>query len=373
MQIVGGRGERAEVQQVLMASEKLATIDPKLTLEVRSALWPALAMALKSKGKNAALMNDAAASAGINLEGLLEQAVKTAADPKADVQLRVAGLRLLALEKYGVAKPAIQECLAASDSAVISAAISAAASFSDPGVGPLLLENYSSRSPSIRREIQTAVFRSEPRIGVLLDEIDAGRIPATELDQTRMQQLARVKNAELKERAAKLIAANRPADRGEVIEKYQPALSRKGDPGHGRELFSKICAQCHRIGDVGVNVAPDISDSRVKVPSQLLTDILDPNRAIDNNYFNYLVVDRDGTTHTGVIATETSTSVTLRQPEDKRVTIARENIEQIRSTGQSLMPVGLEKSLSIEDMSDLISFIKNWRYLGGEVPKEVIR
>jgi putative heme-binding domain-containing protein len=188
-----------------------------------------------------------------------------------------------------------------------------------------------------------------------------------------MQQLARVKNAALKERAAKLIAANRPADRGKVIEKYQPALSRKGDPAHGRELFSKTCAQCHRIGGIGVNVAPDISDSRVKLPSQLLTDILDPNRAIDNNYFNYLVVDRDGTTHTGVIATETSTSVTLRQPEDKRITIARENIEQIRSTGQSLMPVGLEKTLSIEDMSDLISFIKNWRYLGGEVPKEVIR
>lgn len=122
-----------------------------------------------------------------------------------------------------------------------------------------------------------------------------------------------------------------------------------------------------------MNVAPDISDSRVKIPSQLLTDILDPNRAIDNNYFNYLVIDRDGTIYNGIIATETSTSITLRQAEDKRVTLARENIEQIKSTGQSLMPVGLEKVLTVEDMSDLISFIKNWRYLDGEVPKEVIR
>jgi putative membrane-bound dehydrogenase-like protein len=373
MQIVGSRGERADVQAALMVAEKLASIDPKLTLEVRSTLWPAVAAALKSKGKNATLINEAAASAGINLDAILTTAIKTAADSSADVRSRIGALRLFSLEKFDRVEPAIKECLAASDSAVISAAVAAAASHGDAGVAPLLLENYSSRSPSIRREIQTAVFRSEPRIAVLLDEIDAGRIPATELDQTRMQQLARVKNVELKERAAKLIAANRPADRGEVIEKYQPALSRKGDPAHGRELFTKNCAQCHRIGDVGVNVAPDISDSRVKLQSQLLTDILDPNRAIDNNYFNYLVVDRDGTTHTGVIATETSTSVTLRQPEDKRVTIARENIEQIRSTGQSLMPVGLEKTLSVEDMSDLISFIKNWRYLGGEVPKEVIR
>lgn len=373
MQVVGGRGQRGEVQQALTVAEKLASSDPKLTLEVRSTLWPALATALRSKGKNATLINEAAASAGIDLETILESAVKTAADSKTDVRSRVAALRLLALQKFDRAKPAIEECLAASDSGVISTAVAAAAAYSDPAVMPLLLENYSARSPSIRRDIQNAIFRSEPRIAVLLDEIDAGRIPATELDQTRMQQLARVKNAALKERAAKLIAANRPADRGEVIEKYQPALSRKGDPGHGRELFTKNCAQCHRIGDVGVNVAPDISDSRVKLPAQLLIDILDPNRAIDNNYFNYLVLDKDGTTYTGVIATETSTSVTLRQPEDKRVTIARENIEQIRSTGQSLMPVGLEKSLTVEDMSDLISFIKNWRYLGGEVPKEVIR
>jgi len=373
MQIVGSRGDRAEVQAALMTAEKLASITPSAALQVRSALWPALDAAIRSKGGSAGLVRECAASAGIDLEAILASAAETAADSNAAAGSRVAALRLLALEKFDRAQPALRECLSASESAVVSAAVASASAHSDPGVAALILEDYSSRSPSIRREIQTAIFRSELRIKVLLDEIDAGRIPATELDQTRMQQLAAVKGADVKDRAARLVAANRPADRGDVIEKYRPALARKGDPAHGRELFSKNCAQCHRIGNIGVNVAPDISDSRVKLPSQLLTDILDPNRAIDNNYFNYLVVDRDGTTHTGVIATETSTSVTLRQPEDKRVTIARENIEQIRSTGQSLMPVGLEKALTVEDMSDLISFIKNWRYLDGEVPKEVIR
>jgi len=373
MQVVGRRGELAEVQEALNHAEKLASLDPKLTLEVRSTLWPALATALRARGKPANLLTDAAASAGVELNAILATAVETASDSKGGVPRRVAALRLLALQKFDLAKPAIRECLASSDSAVVFAAVAVAGGYSESGVADLLLENYSSRSPLIRREIQGAIFRSEPRIAALLDEIDAGRIAATELDQPRMQQLARVKNAELKGRAAKLIAANQPADRTEVIEKYQPALARKGDPAHGRELFTKNCAQCHRIGNIGVNVAPDISDSRVKQPSQLLTDVLDPNRAIDNNYFNYLVVDHDGTVHTGVIATETSTSITLRQPEDKRVTIARENIEQIKSTGQSLMPVGLEKTISVDDMSDLISFIKNWRYLDGEVPKEVIR
>jgi hypothetical protein len=32
------------------------------------------------------------------------------------------------------------------------------------------------------------------------------------------------------------------------------------------------------------------------------------------------------------------------------------------------MPVGLEKQITIEQMADLIAFIKNWRYLDGSVP-----
>ncbi len=354
--------------------EKLATYDPSRTAAVRSALWSRLAAVMRGRSSDLSkTFSEACSSAGIPFESIINEALASAAARERSPEDRIVAIRLLELAPFDHASSALQAGLDSEDASVAAASAAVLARLSHASVAPLLLENYSARSPSLRREIQTAIFRSEPRIAVLLDEIDAGRIAPTELDQTRMQQLARVKNAELKERAAKLIAANRPADRAEVIEKYQPALTRKGDPAHGRELFTKNCSQCHRIGDIGVNVAPDISDSRVKQPSQLLTDILDPNRAIDNNYFNYLVVDRDGTIHSGIIATETSTSITLRQPEDKRVTIAREDVEQIRSTGQSLMPVGLEKALSVEDMSDLISFIKNWRYLDGEVPPEVIR
>jgi putative heme-binding domain-containing protein len=74
-----------------------------------------------------------------------------------------------------------------------------------------------------------------------------------------------------------------------------------------------------------------------------------------------------------VIASETATSVTLRQPEGKEVTLLRSDIEELKSNGVSLMPIGLEKNISVEQMADLISFIKNWRYLDGSVPPEVIR
>ena len=48
-------------------------------------------------------------------------------------------------------------------------------------------------------------------------------------------------------------------------------------------------------------------------------------------------------------------------------------LDALRSDGVSFMPDGIEKNIPLQDMSDLISFIKNWRYLDGSVPREVIR
>jgi putative heme-binding domain-containing protein len=206
---------------------------------------------------------------------------------------------------------------------------------------------------------------------MLLDEIEAGRIRTSEIDVSRSMRLTKHGDKEIRTRAAKLFASAAPADRKNVLEQYGKALSLSADANRGREVFRKNCTSCHRIGDLGVNVAPDIADSRTRTPASLLTDILDPNRAIDNNYFSYTVVTLDGKVHTGIIAAETASSITLRQQENKTLSLLRQDIEEMRSNGVSLMPVGLEKEITVEQMADLISFIKNWRYLDGRVPIKV--
>jgi hypothetical protein len=64
-----------------------------------------------------------------------------------------------------------------------------------------------------------------------------------------------------------------------------------------------------------------------------------------------------------VLTTETSTSVTLKQAENKSITLRRDEIDELRSDGVSFMPDGMEKNIPPQDMADLIGFIKNWRYL----------
>jgi putative heme-binding domain-containing protein len=203
---------------------------------------------------------------------------------------------------------------------------------------------------------------------MLLAAIESGSIRTSELDAVRTKRLIDHGNPEIRDTARKLFDAAVPADRRKVLADYQQVLKLTGRPQQGEVVFRKNCATCHRVGTIGVNVAPDIADSRSRQPQQILVDILQPNRVIDSNYLGYSVLTTDGRQESGILASETTVSITLRQPEGKTVTFLRSEIEELRSSGISLMPVGLEKNIDKQQMADLVSFIKNWRYLDGKTP-----
>lgn len=231
-----------------------------------------------------------------------------------------------------------------------------------------IISNLSSESPSLRLAILDGILQRPDRIALLLDAIEAGDIRPAEIDRARTDRLLKHSDAKIRARAAKIFGSATPADRQKALAEYQSVLGMKADSLRGRKVFEKNCATCHKIGDTGVNVAPDISDSRTKTPEQILGDIILPNRAIDSNYIAWNVLLTDGSSASGVLSAETSTSITLRQPEGKTLVVSRSDIEQLKSSGLSLMPEGLEKNIPQQEMADLISFIKNWRYLDGRTP-----
>jgi putative membrane-bound dehydrogenase-like protein len=223
-------------------------------------------------------------------------------------------------------------------------------------------------SPETRFTIVNALIARAESAQLLLDQIAAGRIKSPEIDRTHVDRLLRYGDKAIRERATKLLADAIPADRQKVLAEYQVVLKMPSEAKRGLEVFKKNCAACHRVGGIGVDVAPDISDSRVKTAEQLLTDILQPNRAIDGNYISYTLLTKDGRSLVGVIASETATGVTIKQQEGKSVTLLRSEIEQMQSNGISLMPEGVEKEINHQQMADVISYIKNWRYLDGKTP-----
>jgi putative heme-binding domain-containing protein len=95
-----------------------------------------------------------------------------------------------------------------------------------------------------------------------------------------------------------------------------------------------------------------------------LTDILDPNREVAPDFATLAVGNRRGQVFSGLLAEETATTLKLRRAEGIEDTLLRSEIEEIRSTGLSLMPEGLEQSISLQEMADLIAFLRQNNAVG---------
>ena len=115
---------------------------------------------------------------------------------------------------------------------------------------------------------------------------------------------------------------------------------------------------CHRLGPKGANVGPNLASSPSRDPEALLVNILDPNQYVVPSYEQFVVVEKSGRTFTGIIASQTATSVTILREQGLRDVILRGDIEELTSTGRSLMPEGLEKTINHQEMADLLAFLR---------------
>jgi putative membrane-bound dehydrogenase-like protein len=362
--IAGARGDAEEIAALLLALQKLPEQD-RARWQRAGLLGLAGGMGRRGTQLGAYLdklppTDRPAAEFGA---AMLQGAGQLALDPKQELANRVEAVRLLAHASWKTAEGPLTQLLGAENTQELRlAAVRALAAQPQPEVARLLLASWTAYPPALRRESTEALMRQSSRIKVLLKEIEVGKVRPGDLDAARVRQLLNHKDPVIRGQATKLLEESQPADRKKAVAKYQAALFLDSDLPRGKIVFQKHCATCHRVAGVGVDVGPDISDSRTKTPGALLVDILNPNAAIDNNYVNYVITLKNGRTVTGLIASETAAGLTLKRAENQTETVLRADIDEIQSTGQSLMPEGLEKGITLQDMADLLAFLKNWRY-----------
>ncbi len=232
-----------------------------------------------------------------------------------------------------------------------------------------LLESLPSASPQVLRIMLPLIVSNPQRLEMLADRLEGGQIEARQIGAAELTKLVARARGAVQQRLQSQLERISNSNRAEVIAKYKDCLQLDADIARGTEVFRKHCASCHRIGQVGVEVGPNISDSRTKLPLELLTSILDPNLAIDNNYFRFIVSTDDGRVVEGIIAEETADALVIRGQDDRRERISRDQIAEMKATGVSLMPEGVESQIDPQAMADLIAFVKGWRYLDADIPK----
>jgi putative heme-binding domain-containing protein len=219
-------------------------------------------------------------------------------------------------------------------------------------------ERWSLLGLAARQEILAAALRTRSATEAVLEALERQVVMPSELPAVVRSGLAQLRDAQLKERAAKVLAAAQSADRPRVVAKYQNAIRMSGDQGRGAALFKQHCLACHVIQGTGVRVGPDLSGVGSRRNDILLVDILDPSRNVTPDFTSYIAATKQGQVLTGLISAETRDTIVLRRAGGEVDVVVRDAIEELRSTGKSLMPDGIEEQLGLQQLADVLEFLR---------------
>lgn len=291
---------------------------------------------------------------------LIASARELVGDAEAAPADRVAALRLLGRSEAtrDDDREAIAERLAPSEpTEVQTAALKALERIGDEESGEAILERWSGLGPAPRAAALDALAAREELASALIEAIEAGRVEPSQIGAEHRERLLKSGPEALRNRAEAAFGSLKIGARQDVLNAYASVKTMKGDPVQGKVVFERVCAVCHKVGDLGTEVGPDLAALTDLSADALLSAILDPNEEIDARYVNYNAALKDGRILAGLISGETASAITLKRQEGVTDVILRDDLEELASSGRSLMPEGLENDMTPADVADVIAFL----------------
>jgi putative heme-binding domain-containing protein len=222
------------------------------------------------------------------------------------------------------------------------------------GAETFLLAGWDGRTPALRAQILETLLADEAWTLALLK-----RPEAKACDAATRARLAQHPKKAVAQAAA--LAFQGSATRAAVLEKFRPALQLAGDAARGKVVFAQACMSCHKLDGVGLELGPDLRSVAQHDVEKLFNSILDPSAIIEPGFMAYHCTLHNGEQLYGVIATETSASLTFKLAGNLTKSVLRSEIASLKSTGASLMPEGLEAVLTPQSLADLMAYLRQPR------------
>jgi putative membrane-bound dehydrogenase-like protein len=378
--LVGARHKPAEVQSVL---EKVARSAQENAEWWRAASLEGLALGMRGRATGAGAFGAGqpwllklfdspqasirrAALRLIEMSGLptgsasasaLGRAATVAADKQAVADLRADSVGLLALAGSDARADLFKQLIDPHEpDQVQAAAVRAFGRVKGDDTGKFLLSKWRELTPAGRTEAANAMYLEPGRAWLLVAALKSGDVQPWTLSFSSRRRLVMNTDPAIRA-AARPLLDQTASEREKVVKRYEAAFDRTADAARGREVFKSICVKCHRLAGLGVQVGPDLATVQNQPKQALLEDILMPNKTIAQGYEAY-VVETTGGTFDGVLGAQTPTTIALRHEDGKEDIIQRKDIRQMYVTNVSAMPGDLEKQVDIQQMADLLEFLK---------------
>jgi putative heme-binding domain-containing protein len=278
-------------------------------------------------------------------------------DASVVVERRREILQSFARDSYA---PALAPTIALLDDAALRRdAIRALGAFDSPRVAEELLRRYGNWTASEKAEAVLTLSARKSTADPLVAALKKGTIPKRDISAFAARQLQRVVGPSFVDFWGQL--AQPAEDKAADMAKWKRLLSDEtlahANPSHGRAIFERTCFACHTLYGQGGKIGPDLTGSNRANLDYILTEIINPSEVIQEGYHLVTINTRDGRTLAGNVVAEDDQQVTLRLIGQDTIVAKSDILARERST-VSMMPEGLLKTLSQEEVRDLIAYLR---------------
>jgi putative membrane-bound dehydrogenase-like protein len=247
--------------------------------------------------------------------------------------------------------------------AVRRAALSALEHVGGAPVADHILAAYPRLPADLRGPAQALLMSRAASARAFLTAVDQGQVNPHEIPVDQVRRALLHNDAEIDRLVQKhwgKLGQEPPGERRARINSVKHMLhTGTGRPPRGHDLFRTKCAICHTLFGEGNRVGPDLTGTDRRDEDFLVTSVVDPSAVIRNEYVAYVVSTTNGRLLTGLVAEATPRTVTLLDAKNERTLLARDEIEDIRPSPQSLMPEKLLDDLDEQQVRDLFSYLQS--------------
>jgi len=242
-------------------------------------------------------------------------------------------------------------------------ALRALGAFENAKTPKAVLEIYNHLDTAGKRDALTTLASRVSYAETLMMAIDKGEVKANELPAGIVRQLRAHGKKDINAKLDKVWGVSRstPEAKLKEIAKYKKLFQAKPNKpvnlSRGRALYQRTCAQCHKLYGEGGEIGPDITGSNRNNLDYLLTNMLDPNAEIPNDYRTTILRTKDNRILVGVVRHSEGQSVTMATPAEV-VTVAKSDVASIEQQNFSMMPEGLVLAFKQDELRDLIDYLR---------------
>lgn len=225
-----------------------------------------------------------------------------------------------------------------------------------------VLHAWAGIRPEDRPAVIGALTARTASAGALLEAVANGQVPRSAVTAYHARQIANLNDASLTRRLSEVWGKVQSSDseKKQLEQQYKTLLTadrlKSADPSRGRQVFSQTCAVCHRLYGQGASIGPDLTGGGRASLDYLLENIVDPNAIVPEDYRVTDVELKDDRSYTGLVVSKNERTIVLQTPTEK-ITVERGEITSLRKTSLSLMPEGLLRGMSEEQMCNLIAYL----------------